>query len=137
VVLFWQSMYQQKRHLNSAIDKGSAEYGRRARVLCITCAQPDLCSFKIAMKSGAAALICRNMGNSKLVASSKCFLNHFCWVSLSQNSNLGRQTTVKIWQTDSAMPDVQMQDYRCFCRTQSLFEMSNSVSACCTCYRVF
>lgn len=72
------------------------------------------------MKSGAAALICRNMGNLKLAASSKCLLNHFCWVSLSQNSNLGRQTTVKIWQMESAMPCVQTQDCGC-CRLQSLF----------------
>jgi len=88
---------------------------------CITWVQPDLCSFRIAMKSGAAALICRNMGNLKLAASSKCLLNHFCWVSLSQNSNLGRQTTVKIWQMESAMPCVQTQDHRCFRRMQSRF----------------
>ena len=82
------------------------------------------------MKSGAAALMCRNMGNLKLAASSKCLLNHFCWVSLSQNSNLGRQATVKIWLKESAMPDVQSQDHRCFCRMmQSIFNIFEIVPA--------
>ena len=42
-----------------------------------------------AAASGAAALMCRNMGSWKLAARSKCLLNHFCCVALSQNSNLG------------------------------------------------